>query len=271
MGTGQEKRITVDDKEYVLRGLDSTQVNEGQRVYNKAFKLALEENAILKKSLDDHMRRQGLWSDETEAEYNSLIKQIADLEFKIKSGTYKKASELRDKALNLATLRGKLSSLLSARNSMDSVTAEGQADQARFEYAVSVGVIDFLTNKPVFSSLQDYKNRESERLSIKLASEYADFAYGVDVNYHLNFVENKVLKRLGLINEDGELVDKKGRRVDSEGNLVDENGARIDEEGNRIDINNNPIIDDSALETLEFEDDLSEDPPSKKSRKKKDS
>lgn len=271
MGTGSEKRVTVDGKEYVLRGMDSQQVNEAQKIYNKAFKVALEENALLKRSLDDHMRRQGLWSDEIEVEYQDLVKSIADLEYKIKSGSFKKASELREKALVLASLRGKLASLLSTRNSMDSVTAEGQADQARFEYAVSVGVIDFLTNKPVFSSLQDYKNKETEQLSIKLASEYADFAYGVDVNYHLSLVENKVLKKLGLMNELGQLVDKQGRRVDVDGNLVDENGARIDEEGNRIDINNNPIIDDSALDTLEFEDDLSEAAPQKKTKKKKDS
>jgi hypothetical protein len=60
-----------------------------------------------------------------------------------------------------------------------------------------------------------------------------------------------------MLDSSGNLIDKQGRRVDFEGNLLDEYGARIDVDGNRIDINNNPVIDDSIIDSLEFEDDIS--------------
>ena len=96
-------------------------------------------------------------------------------------------------------------------------------------------------------------------------------AYGLDENYQDSFIENKLLKKLNLLNDKGQLVNRQGQRVDVEGNLLDEEGARIDADGNRIDINNNPLLDDSVVDELEFEDDLAEDiekeeKPTKKSR-----
>jgi hypothetical protein len=258
-----EKRFTFEGKEYVVKPISRKAATEGQKIYTKAFKRAVEEGAILKKSLDDHMRRQGLWDDTKQEEYMSLIKKSQDIEYKIKSRFYKKASELRDKALELKRLRNSLSSLLSEKNSMDSVTAEGQAENERFNYFVSVCVYDFLTQKPVFSSQEDYVERGDTELAGKCASEFANYFYGLEENYEDSYAENRVLKRIGLIDDKGNLIDRQGRRVDTEGNLLDENGARVDENGQRIDINNNPIISDDVLDSLEFEDDLAVKPVEK--------
>lgn len=256
---GKEKRVTIEDKEYLIVSLDGKAMLEGQKVYTKAFKTAIEDGAILKKSLEDHMRRQGLWDDDMQAEYEQMLKRSADLEYKIKSGYYKKASDLRDKGIELKRIRMELSELLMTRNSMDSITADGVADQARFEYFITQAVLDFLTRKPVFSSLADYKERESDPVTIKLASEYANFAYGLKDNYEDDLVENRLLRRLGLLNDKGQLINRNGKRVDIDGNLLDEHGGRIDANGDRIDINNNPVIDDEVVDTLEFIDDLSEE------------
>lgn len=254
---GTEKRVTVDGKDYVIRSVGGKAALEAQKVYIKAFKDAVEDGAILKSSLEDHMRRQGHWDDAMQEKYENLLKRSAEIEYKIKSGVYKKSSELREKALELKRVRFELSELLMNRNRMDSLTADGLADQAKFEYLLTASVFDFDTNKPVFSSIEDYKSRETDTLTIKLATEYANFAYGLDTDFSSNLIENRLLKRLGLMDESGNLVNKQGRRVDIDGNLIDENGARIDENNNRIDINNNPVIDDSVIDTLEFEDDLS--------------
>ena len=269
MSKKEEKKFEYKDKQYLIKELTADQTIEAQRVYTKEFKKAVEDGAILKQSLEEHMRDQGLWDDEMAEKYTDLVKQSADLEYKIKSGAYKKASELRDKAFELKKIRNELTALLSVRNSMDSVTAEGLADNERFFYLVSACVYDYLTQKPVFSSLQDYKDQADSELAVKCASEYANVAYGLDENFQDAFVENKLLKRLNLLNDKGQLINRKGQRVDINGNLLDDEGSRIDADGNRIDINNNPLLDDSVVDELDFEDDLAEDTEKEEKPKRK--
>lgn len=267
MAKKEEKRFTFEDKEYVIKPINATISIEAQKVYNKAFKKAIEEGAILKKSLEDHMRRQGLWDDSKQEEYEGLLKKSADIEYKIKSGAYKKASEVRDKSIELKKIRNQLTSLLMIRNSMDSTTADGHADNERFFYLITASVYDYETQKPVYTSLEDYHERSETELAGKCATEFANFAYGLEENYEDKLIENKLLKKLGLLDDEGHLTNKKGQRVDLDGNLLNENGARIDKDGNRIDINNNPIIEDSIIDELEFEDDLSLDQEESKEKK----
>lgn len=264
----EEKRFSFDGKEYVIRPANAHAAVEAQKVYNKTFKRAIEEGAILKKSLEDHMRRQGLWDDSKQEEYENLLKKSADIEYKIKSGFYKKASQLREKGIELKKLRNELSSLLMVRNSMDSNTADGQADNERFFYLVTVCVFDYETQKPVYTSLDDYHEKSETELAMKCASEFANYAYGLEENFEDTLIENKLLKKLGLLNEKGQLTNKSGQRVDLDGNLLNEDGARVDKDGNRIDINNNPIIEDTVIDTLEFEDDLDENFGEKSTKKK---
>ncbi len=114
-------------------------------------------------------------------------------------------------------------------------------------------------------------DKSETELALKCASEFANFLYGLEEDYEDKLLENRVLKKLGLLNEKGDLVNREGKRVDIDGNLLDDEGARVDKDGNRIDINNNPVIDDDVIETLEFEDDLLEgavedNKPEKKTR-----
>jgi hypothetical protein len=65
-----------------------------------------------------------------------------------------------------------------------------------------------------------------------------------------------MLRRLGLLNEDNLLTDRNGNRVDYDGNRIDEDGMRVGEDDERVDINNRPFIDNDAVDSIEFEDDL---------------
>jgi hypothetical protein len=253
-----EKRFTFEGKDYVIRPANAHAGVEAQKVYNRTFKKAIEEGAILKKSLEDHMRRQGLWDDAKQEEYEGLLKKSADIEYKIKSGQYKKASQLREKGIELKKLRNELSSLLMVRNSMDSNTADGLADNERFFYLVTACVFDYETQRPVYTSLEDYHEKADSDLAVRCATEFANYAYGLEENFENSLIENKLLRKLGVLNEKGQLTNKQGQRVDLDGNLLNEDGSRIDKDGNRIDINNNPVIDDNVIDTLEFEDDLDE-------------
>jgi len=264
----QELRFEFEGVEYVVKSISAENLSYGRKVYTKAFKKAIEEGAILKKSLDDHMRKQGLWDDAKQDEYLSLIKKSADLEYKIKSGKYKTASELKQKALELKRLRAQTTSLASVRDSMDPVTAEGLADNAQFNYFVSTSVFDYKTQNLVFSSVEDYESQADSKLAETCASKFASFFYELEEDFASTFLENKLLKKLNLLDDKGFLVDRKKRRVDEDGNLIDSEGARINEEGVRIDINNNPVIEDDSLDGLEFVDDLAlEDEPVKKPTK----
>jgi len=258
MGKKEERRFTFEGKDYFIKPANAASSIEAQKVYNRAFKKAIEEGAILKKSLEDHMRRQGLWDDGKQEEYEDLVKRSADIEYKIKSGFYKKASQARDKSIELKKIRNELSSLLMVRNSMDSNTADGQADNERFFYLITACVYDYETQRPVYTSLEDYNDKAETELAMKCASEFANFAYGLEENFEDGFIENRVLKKLNLLNDKGQLTNKHGQRVDLDGNLLNEEGARIDKDGNRIDINNNPVLDDKIIDELEFEDDLEE-------------
>ena len=135
---------------------------------------------------------------------------------------------------------------------MDSNTAEGQADNARFNALVCTCVFDYDTQKPVYSSIDDYHKRGSEDLSIALASKFANFLYGIDENYDDSLVENKFLRRFKLIDKDGRFLDKDGNYVDVDGNRVDEDGYRLDADGVRVDLNGHKLGSD--IDTAEFEE-----------------
>jgi len=253
----EEKTFTYEDKDYSVRPMSAKDLAEGRKLYSKTFRKAIENGAILKKSLDDHMRRQGLWDDQKQDEYSDLIKKSADLEYRVKSGQFKKASELKDKAIELKGIRDEISELMSVRNSMDSITAEGQAEQEQFGYFIYCSIYSYETQKRAFSSFDDYTDRADSDFGREVAAKFANHFYGLDDKFEENLLENKILRKLNLISKDGFLVNSEGHRVDVDGNLLNEEGARIDKDGTRIDINNNPILDDSTIDKLEFVDDLS--------------
>lgn len=246
----EEIKFEISDKEYYILPVNSKIMSEAQKVYNRAFRRGIEGGALLKKRLDQYMREQGLWDDVREAEYRQIVKDIAELEYKLNKGGIK-LDDAKVLALKLRDRRENLRSLITERSSLDSLTAEGQADNERFDYFVSACVYDSLTRKPVFSSLEDYVNKKDSDLSSTLASKFAAYMYGLDEDYESTLVETRFLKRFKFIDDKGRMIDKEGKFIDEEGNFVDEDGNRVDREGNRIDINNNPILE-STVDDVEF-------------------
>lgn len=245
-----ENRFTVGEKDYFIK-VSPEAMSEGKKAHNKAFREALEDGALLRKSLTKYMREQGAWDDKKESEYQEYIKKISDLEYRLSSGKMK-ISEGKALAVELSKCRNEFRELISERNMMDTNTAEGQADNARFNALVAACVFDYDTQKHVYSSLEDYHKRGSEDLSVELAAKFANFLYGVDEKYDDNLVENKFLRRFKLIDEDGRFLDKDGNYVDVDGNRVDKDGYRLDAEGVRVDINGHRLGSD--VDTAEFEE-----------------
>jgi hypothetical protein len=222
-----------DDKTVVVVRPDSKKLSEAQKVYNKYFRDALESGALLRQRLDGYMREQGIWNDKKEAEYQELTERINANEKKIASGGIK-LSQAKEVALEMRTDRISFRSLISERNAMDSSTAEGQSDNARFNYLVSVCLLDDVTRKPLFSNVDDYDKESSEPYVVEAAGELASMMYNLDPDYENTLPENKFLKRFKFVDGENRLVNKEGHLIDSEGRLINEDGRFVAYEGDEL-------------------------------------
>tara|TARA_R110002020_G_scaffold250181_3_gene464270 strand:- start:684 stop:1649 length:966 start_codon:yes stop_codon:yes gene_type:complete len=244
---------------------------QAQLAYNRAFRDALQSGAILRQKLDDVLRDQEIWDDKKEERYNSILKTLQDNEKSIKAGGIK-LSDAKDLADEMSTSRNEFRSLISERTSMDSNTAEGQADNAKFNFLVYACTKD-IKNQTIFSDVEDYENNSIEPFALEAARQLAEKLYGLDANYETTLPENEFLKDYGFVNDDLQRVDEDGRLISADGEHIDETGRLIEwqEDGTSIyvdgkgtkltedgeyDIPFSPFLDDSGdpIETPEKEE-----------------
>lgn len=252
-------KATVDGKEIELEIKAATLADqrESQKVYNQAFSDAVKSGSIVRAKLDDLLKEQGLWDDKKEIQFKTLQKQILDNEKKLaKGGISLKAA--KNVAVQTQKLRDNLRDLISVKTNLDSHTAEGQADNARFNYLVSSCVVYKNNGNKYFKNYEDYLNRSSESVSILAAQKLASIMYGLDNDFEKKLPENKFLIKYKFVNNDLQLVDDQGRLVDEEGRLIDKNGRFINEEGKFVDKDGN-LVDESGDWLVEFEPFLDDD------------
>jgi len=229
-------KITVDnvEKEMLVRSPSLNDQREAQKIYNQAFTDAIKSKSVVRAKLDDLLQDQGLWNDEKQAKFSLLQKELLDGEKRLAKGGFS-LNEAKDLAVKMKSVRDEIRDLISVRTSLDNHSAEGQADNARFNYLVSVCLVYNDTKQPYFSTMEDYLNRATEQVAIQGAQHLANMLYGLDNDYESNLPENKFLKKFKFVDDKLRLIDKKGRLIDSEGRLVDEEGRYIDEQGNYVD------------------------------------
>ena len=249
--------IEVDGKTLDL-GLKSPSFKdqrEAQKVYNQAFSDAVKSGCIVRGRLDDLLKEQGLWDDAKERKLQTLQQELLDNEQILAKGGIN-LSSAKQVALEMRELRAKMRDLISSRTSLDSNTAEGQADNARFNYLVSCCLVYTESNKCYYNGYEDYLNKSAEPVAIQTASLLASRLYGLDDNYENNLVENKFLKEYNFVDKDLRLINDKGQYIDEEGHLLDENGRYINDKGEYIDKDGNPVNDagDYAFEFKPFLD-----------------
>ncbi len=242
----EEKGKTVK-RAFKISEATLQQQNEATKVYNRAFRDALESGALLRNKLEDYMRSQGMWNDEKQADLELLQKEILDKEKQLAKGGIR-LSVARDAALEMSDKRAEIRAMLMERNSLDGSTAEGQADNARFDYLVSATLVYNDSNKPYFKDLADYRNKSTEAVSLEAARRLAQKLYGLDSNHEQNLAENKFLQEFKFVDKDLRLINEDGKLIDREGNLINEDGRYIDEEGNLIDLDGNPVNEEGDYE-----------------------
>ena len=260
--TGEGKNKVTTETELVITKPTNKQMLEAERVYKGAFRKALEEGAMLRKKLGNYMTEQKIWTDEQEEEYNKVIKEINLLDYQLNKGKNLdgeklKLSKAKEIALELQDKRVEFRDLIGQRQELDHMTAEGQADTEWFSYLVYLCTKDFLTQKPYYSSFEDYQNKGNEQEAIDAAKTVGEIVYEIDENYENTLTENKFLKRFNFDNKKNQLIDKEGNRIDRDGNKVDEEGYILNKDGKRVNVNDLPILEDNEkVEEADFEDDL---------------
>jgi hypothetical protein len=244
--------VEVDNKqvEFLIRSPSLEDQKGGTRIYNQTFNEALKAKALVRAKLDDVLKEQGLWDGVKEFRFNELQSSILEGERKLAKGGIS-LNEAKNTALEMRKKREELRELISVKTNLDTHTAEGQADNARFNYLVSVCTVYNDTKQPYFQSYEDYNNKAADPVAIAAAQTLAAMLYGLEDNYEEKLPENKFLKQYKFIDEKLRLVDKKGRLVDEKGRLIDENNRFINEEGQFIDKDGN-LVDQTGEYIVEF-------------------
>jgi hypothetical protein len=248
-------KVKSGDKETELAVLkpNAKQRQDAQKVYNRAFREAVESGAILRAKIESVMREQKLWDDHKEADLRKLQTKIVETERKIRSGGIK-LTDAREMALQLRRDRAELRGLNSERSSLDNNSAEAQADNAQFNFFVSACTVHAGDGKPYYKSYDDYMARDEDPATSIAASALARILYNLDEDYEQKLPENQFLLKykfcdesLHLVNREGLKTDAEGRLVDDEGRYVDASGDYVDRDGNRVDADGNYLVDEKPF------------------------
>ena len=202
------------------------EIKKSQVVYNKAFKQALDDGALLRQKLTEYMREQNLWDDNKQKQYDDLIEQISEMEESLQKGGIR-LSLAKEIALDLRKKRDKFRTLIAERNALDAASAEGQADNARFEELVRLCTMKPETNARWFSDQKDYDASANQPWVVTAAEKLGNAMYGLDPNYEKNLEENKFLQEFKYVDDELRFINEDGHTVDSEGRLTNEDGRYI--------------------------------------------
>lgn len=245
-------KAKIDEKEvsFLIRSPTLQDQKEATKVYNTAFTDALKSKAIVRAKLDDLLVEQGLWDDSKQMRFSTLQAQILEGERKLAKGGIS-LSKAKEEALKMKKLRDDLRDLISVKTNLDTHTAEGQADNARFNYLVSACTVYEDNKKSYFSNYEDYNSKSvSDPVATLAAQNLAGMLYGLDNDYEEKLPENKFLKqykfidsKLRLINKEGKLIDSEERLIDENGRFINNKGEFVDKDGNLVDVDGDYVVE----------------------------
>ena len=245
---------------------------KAQMASMKMFREALEAKAMVRKTMDEELERQGIWNEEKQAKLESYNKEIREHLTTLKSGGIK-LGEARDLAIKVRIARMNAVALQSERNEYDSYTAEAQAENAKIDYYIATCIKDE-SGEPYFKSIDDYRENGDQPFVNEAASKIVTMVYGVDDGWEAELPENKFLQKYKFVDESLRLVNKEGdfvtidnkkinkdfQYVDDDGNVTDVDGVRLDDDGLPM-VEFAPFLDDDGKPIIE------EKPKTKKTKK----
>lgn len=210
----------------ILKSPDTADHKNAQKLYNQTFRIALESGGLLRQKLDDYAEEQGIWNEQKQKQNDEYVERINSMEELLKKGGIRLA-EAKKIAMDLKNLRLEFRSFLAERNSLDQISVEGQADNAKFAELVRICMLDPATKKPFFMTQEDYDTSADEPWVLEASGELASIIYGLDPDYDNHLTENKFLKEFDFVNEDLAPINKDGHLVDLDGRLINEDGRYV--------------------------------------------
>ncbi len=231
MENNNQRTVTGEDNDgnevvVVVKKPTAKCYNKSQIAYNKAFREALDSGALLRQKLSDFMKEQGIWNDAKEKQYDDMVAEIGRMEDRLKGGGIK-LSEAKEIALELKQKRVDFRNLISERNALDTNSAEGQADNARFVSLVSTCIYDASGNTHKFADIQAYEAQSDQPWAVEAAGALANMLYNIDPNYDKNLEENKFLQEFNFVDEELRMINDEGHLTDADGRLINEDGRFI--------------------------------------------
>jgi hypothetical protein len=267
-------KLNGNDVEIAVKTPTAEELREADKIHGKIFTEEFRGGTLISDEIDGELRKRGIWNDELEKKYTDVRKRLLDNEYQLvtrtsslakgKHGTYDK-NTYYGKALEMRELRNELVNLMSIRSSLDSMTAEGKANNAKHNYLIYACTVYDNSNKRVFPSYEDFlsksirtaDNEEWFQIALAAAEAFQEIYFGQSSNIQDLLPENQWLKKYGFVDGTYHLVNKDGKRINASGKLVDELGRVIDEEGNFLDANERPFDDTGSylVEPKPFLDD----------------
>jgi hypothetical protein len=243
MATPEINQIfTYKDTEYQVKKPSSTENKLAQTEYSRVFAEAVQNGALLKKKLQAYMIDQKIWDEKKTDRFFKLADIIAEAELSLKSGgiSLNKAVEI---AKQMKLDRAELQEMIAERSTIESSTAEGQAENARFQKLLTVCLVYKEDGRVVFNTVDDLLNEQNEdRLEVaaKAFDILGQILYKLDDKFEANLPENKFLREWNFMDDklrfikNGKLVDYHGRPIDDQGRLINEKGELVDGKGNLL-------------------------------------
>ena len=248
VSTVTDKNDSKEDVTVIVKRPSIAQTTEGQMVESRVFNEGIRGGNITRGGLRDHMLKTGEWDDSKDEELKELglkvlagERQLARGGRDVKGNVFTKVQG-RDLSINIRRWRHEQLILLARSRELDSHTVEGKAENAKFDYFMSVCVFNE-DESSHFKDVDDYLAKSVlENVYInKAAGELANMVYNYDPEHEKKKAEHKFLVKYGYAREDGNLVNDEEKLIDDEGKLVDEDGRLINEKGEYVDINGDRV------------------------------
>jgi|14BtaG_2_1085337.scaffolds.fasta_scaffold00515_4 hypothetical protein len=225
--------------------------NAAHMHYQRAWSNALKNGCLLQKKLNDYIIEQGLWDEDRQQQYDALIVRLRDGEEALAHGKIKLTEGWDIAVKDMKIARIQLQILLAERNALEQNSAEGVAEQERFNFLVSRCVVDNKTGANIFVDVDDYINRSEEPWAFQAAAIFSQLNNGLDADFLGSLPENKFLKTWGFVNDNFQLIDKDGNLIDEEGKLINEVGQWVNAEGQLVDEEGKALDEEGNLEIAE--------------------
>jgi hypothetical protein len=225
----------------------SAQRSEADMVYAKGVLERAAKGVQLEENLRKIVRDQHLWDDEKEARLAEIDARLEANEAMLPKADGKspkkgvKLSELRKAAVRMRVDRLERQALMEPMVRYRGMTAEGMAEQDRFNCLVALCVVHADSGKPYFASTEEYLKRGGDPDARVAAEKFAAEYYKVDPDVVRQLPENAFLLKYKMCADDGYL-------------------ALVGPDGKKVDVDGKPIVEQeaapaAATETFDVEDD----------------